>query len=68
MEENYPSESNKKMKICENEDKKIHKISLNEIKEYIKTFVNTNKTIDFISEEPKEFLFQLFKLNIGYPL
>ena len=68
MEENYPSESNKKMKICENEDKKIHKISLNEIKEYIKTFVNTNKTIDFISEEPKEFLFQLFKLTIGYPL
>ena len=68
MEENYPSESNKKMKICENEDKKIHKISLNEIKEYIKTLVNTNKTIDFISEEPKEFLFQLFKLTIGYPL
>ena len=68
MEENYPSESNKKMKISENEDKKIHKVSLNEIKEYIKTLINTEKKIDFISEEPKEFLFQLFKLNIGYPL
>ena len=68
MEENYPSESNKKMKISENEDKKIHKITLNEIKEYIKTLINTEKKIDFISEEPKEFLFQLFKLNIGYPL
>ena len=68
MEENYPSESNKKMKICENEDKKIHKISLNEIKEYIKKIINIDKKKDFISEEPKEFLFQLFKLNIGYPL
>ena len=68
MEENYPGESIKKMKISENEDKIIHKVSLNEIKEYIKKIINTDKTIDFISEEPKEFLFQLFKLNIGYPL
>ena len=59
----------KKQKVSE-EDIKIvsEKINLNTIKNIIDTTINSNKKINISDDEPSDFLFQLFKIKIGFPI
>ena len=61
--------SKKKRKLTEEKEEIIiQELNLKKIINYINTIINIYEKIDITEEESGDFLFQLFKLKIGYPL
>jgi len=61
--------SNKKRKLTEEKEEIIiQELNLKKIISNINTIININEKVDITKEESGDFLFQLFKLKIGYPL
>ena len=59
----------KKQKVSETNLKIVsEEINVEKIKNIIDTLINSNKKINISDEEPSDFLFQLFKLKIGFPI
>ena len=59
----------KKHKVSETNLKIVsEEINVEKIKNIIDTLINSNKKINISDEEPCDFLFQLFKLKIGFPI
>ena len=59
----------KKRKLTEEKEEIIiQELNLKKIINYINTIINIYEKVDITEEESGDFLFQLFKLKIGYPL
>ncbi len=59
----------KKQKVSETNLKIVsEEINVAKIKNIIDILINSNKKINISDEEPSDFLFQLFKLKIGFPI
>ena len=60
---------NKKRKISETEILNIkYKVNMKDVIENIMKIIDSNEKVDVTQEDSGDFIFQLFKLKIGYPL
>ena len=68
IKENISDNPNKKRKIGENEEITMNTYTMKDIFSYIINKINKKENINLIEEENRDFIFQCFKLKIGYPL